>query len=236
MTSRNLISKGEYASHRGVSAARLSQYIGAGYLDDALFHADGSPAARDDRSARVDREEADRLLRARLNTSQVLGQGKALPPKPPPSLDANDIRADDGSPPPVPSSPPPSARPVDDTADRLAALKLERAERDNEEERREFLAKRGVYALTVAVRQAIGKMLSDMLAAFEAWLIDDLVGKIADASAAADGKPLGHRELRLMAKAEFRTFRAARAEAARHRRDAADPFMPDPEEVHATPE
>lgn len=228
--SRNLISKGEYASHRGVSQAAVSQYVSKGHLDGALFRPDGTPAARDDRSARIDCDEADRLLRARLNTSQVLGQGKTLPPKP---ADANDIRPEDAS--PLLSVPSP-ARPVDDTADRLAALKLEGAERRNEEDRREFAAKRGIYALTAAVRQTVGRLISDQLTAFEAWLLDDLVGKIAAASSAADGKPIGPRDLKIMVRTEFRVWRAARAEIARQRRATEPMYMPDPEEAPAATE
>lgn len=227
MAATALISKGAYASHRGVSAAAVSQYIAAGYLDEALVRADGSPAERKDRGARIDRDKADELLRRRLNTSQVLGQGKALPPKPLSALDADEPYTSDVAVPVAPVV----ARPMDDTADRLAALKLERAERDNEVDRREFAAKNGLYTPTDMVRREASKLMSDQLAAFEAWLLEDLVGKVSAVSAASDGKPLEHRALKLLAKSEYRAFRAARAEDARHRRDMAPMLIDDPKEA-----
>lgn len=230
MNERSLISKGDYASHRGVSAAAVSQYITAGYLDAALVRSDGTPADRKDRGARIDRDKADELLRRRLNTSQVLGQGKSLPAKPSPPLDASDVPASDVV------APVPLPRPVDDTADRLAALKLERAERDNEVDRRDFAAKNGLYTPTDLIRREATRAMSDQLSAFEAWLLDDLVGKVSAASVAADGKPLEHRALKLLAKSEYRAFRAARAEDARHRRDAVPMYMHDPEETPTTME
>jgi len=57
-----LITKGEYAALRKVSAARVAQYIATGHLDEALFHGDGNPAGRKDRYARIDVEKVGNPL------------------------------------------------------------------------------------------------------------------------------------------------------------------------------
>lgn len=217
-----LISKSEYAAHRGLSAARIAQYISSGLLDAALFHADGRQASRSDRYAKINRDIADQELRRELNVVQVIGQGKAPPsPASPPRPSEN-------------ASPSPAWRAQEDDA--AAKIQEERVKQERIKTRRmeeEEKTRAGTYTPTALVRSEVGRSLSDLLAAFEAFVLDDLVSEIA--AAASNGAPMDARSLRLLAKPKLRAFRMARAEAARERRGGFEQFIAESEE-DASPE
>lgn len=216
-----LITKGEYAALRKVSAARVAQYIATGHLDEALFHEDGRPAGRKDRYARIDVERADTALRRQLTTTQVLGQGGALPPA---SRTGGEIS--------LPSSVAPS---TSDAAGRIQEAKAEREEMAAERERRDMAASAGLYTPTTVARKEFAAALANMLGALETWL-PELASTIA--SSQVDGKPLDRRQILITAKAQFREFRVAQAEAARRRGSEASRLIYDPlpDEGTAPPE
>lgn len=210
-----LITKGAFAAHRGVTPAAVSQYISAGHLDGALYRRDGTPATRDERSALVHRDKADESLRRRLNTAQVIGQGKTVPPR-------------------VAAAPAPAASPTgpdgDDAADRLQRARADQAEMAAERERRSMAAEAGRYVLAASAKAEFAKTLSDLVASVETWL-PDLAGALVAAIAAAEveGRTLDRRALLAAIHAEWRGFRAARAKSAADRRDGETRLVHDPE-------
>lgn len=217
-----LITKGEYAALRKVSAARVAQYIATGHLDEALFHEDGHPAGRKDRYARIDVEKADAALRRQLTTTQVLGQGGELPPVSRPAGE-------------MPSLPPSAAPATNDAAGRIQEAKAEREEMAAERERRDMAASAGLYTPTTMARKEFAAALANLLGAMETWL-PELASTIA--SSQVDGKPLDRRQILITAKAQFREFRIAQAEAARRRGSEASRLIYDPlpDEESAPPE
>lgn len=74
------MSKGEFASHIGVSAGRISQYIASGHIGADALIGEG-------RSARVNVDLAVEQIRARRDIGQSLGNGLTtrLDPEPEPS-------------------------------------------------------------------------------------------------------------------------------------------------------
>lgn len=219
-----LISKSAYAQHRNLSPARIAQYIATGVLDDALFHANGTPASRGDRYAKIHRDLADQALRRTLNVNQVLGQGKAVAPAA--SAPMSVLHQPVGE---AQASPPPTWRPAEDDA--AAKIQEERVKQERIKTRRmeeEEKARVGTYTLTAQVRSEVGRSLSDLLATFEAFVMDDLLAEIA--TAASNGTPLDQRALRLLTKPKLRAFRAARAQAARDRRGGFEQFISESEE------
>lgn len=220
-----LITKGEYAALRKVTPARVAQYITTGHLDEALFHGDGRPAGRKDRYARIDVEKADAALRRQLTTTQVLGQGGELPPA---SRSAGEMYA-------APSLPPSAAPATSDAAGRIQEAKAEREEMAAERERRDMAASAGLYTPTTMARKEFAAALANLLGAMETWL-PELASTIA--SSQVDGKPLDRRQILITAKAQFREFRVAQAEAARRRGSEASRliFDPLPDEEPAPPE
>lgn len=65
------MTKGEYAARRGVTPARISQYIADGKIGPSALKGEG-------RSARIIVEIADRHLAQRLDASQALGANGAM--------------------------------------------------------------------------------------------------------------------------------------------------------------
>lgn len=223
MNARTLITKGEYAKHRRVSAAAVSQYITAGYLEGALFLRDGTAAERKDRSALVDRDAADQQLRQRLHLGQMVGQGRLPPPRP---ADGDAVQTVAAAA-PSPLIRPPS--PEDEAANELVALRLEKARRDDERDRRKMAEEVGQYTPTAAIRSECTRGFSALLGAIESWHPE-----LANAIASAVG--VSRRDVQLVINAQWRAFRADRAKEARERRDTFAPFVSDLEEAPAIQE
>lgn len=233
MDARTLMAKGDYAKTRGISGARVSQYITEGLLDGALFHTDGTPAGRGDRFAKIHKDLADQALRRKLNIGQVVGQGRLPPSAADPDLLPLDHRAPyegDTSPAPAAARPPSED---DAAATELLKLRLDKARRDDERDRRKHAEEIGTYTPTALMRVEVTRAYGDLVASVETWL-PDLSGAIA--AVLAEGKPLDKRAVQLLLGAEWRKFRAIRAKAARERRDNLPPLIADPDDQGAEEE
>lgn len=142
---QTIVSKADFARHRGVSAPRVSQWIGKGQLRPPALTAEG----------RVWLEEAERQLGATLDVGGQMGKALREP-------GANAVRA------------PAAPRAVDDNdpARRQAIAKAEMVERENERDLRRTLEERGTYMLAAGVKPGWTKILGTVLASVEGALID----------------------------------------------------------------
>ncbi|RJF81117.1 hypothetical protein D3877_12910 [Azospirillum cavernae] len=138
------LSKSEFARHRGVSPAAVSQWISNGRLSGSALIGAG-------RTAKINVEEADRQLGVTLDLGQQMAQ-QALRPSPP--------------------SPPSFRSPEDDHAARYQKARADSAEIDAERARRRDQAERGLYLETDAARAAWAKELGGLLTAMDQWISD----------------------------------------------------------------
>ncbi|MBF0326002.1 MAG: hypothetical protein HQL42_13150 [Alphaproteobacteria bacterium] len=208
-----LITKSAYAVHRGISAARVSQFVSEGSLDGALFHADGSPAGRKDRSALIHRDLADQALRTKISITAQVGQGKLPPPSQP-------------APPPATTEPLPP-NPEDEAAAELLRLRLDKARRDDDRDRRRHAEETGLYTPTELAKSEFSRRLSAVASGVESWL-PDLAAAIA--TALSSGQPPERRTILQVARSEYRRFRQGRADLAATDRDGQPRFISDPDE------
>ena len=146
MTAPELLTKAEYATHRGVHPSRVSQLIASGQLGGAALYGNG-------RSARIVVAEADRQLGLALDPAQTLAQGgRPIATAAPPSAEA--------------------ASPADDHQLRHLKGKADQAEIGAERARRQLCEDRGVYQRTVDAEAAWSRELSDLMQQIEHWLRD----------------------------------------------------------------
>lgn len=181
-----IVTKSEFARHRGVSAAAVSQWISSGRLSGPALIGEG-------RAAKVDVAEADRQLATTLDLGQQMARQSLRPAAPAPTAR------------PLPVSP------EDDHAARYQKARADSAEIDAERARRREQAERGLYTETGAARAAWGKELGGLLTALDQW-ISDLAPALA-AEHSRDAKVLAvllRRKWR-----EFRQQQAEKARATR---------------------
>lgn len=199
-----VVTKGEFAKLRGVSAGRVSQWIAEEKITGAALVGEG-------RYAQIDVRIATEQLRGRLDVGQRLGNGLAT------NLDLPE--PNDSEPPlfaPARSSGPrPSRAPVDES---IRAAKLEEIQRRNRQAAREELAERGVYTPTADARAAMSGLAGAMLTTFEGALAD-----FADTLAAKFSLP--HRDVLHALRIEFRQVRAKAAESARRKAAGLEPVI-----------
>lgn len=142
-----IVSKGEFARRRNVSAARVSQWIGEGKIHGAAIVGEG-------RSAQIDEELACQQLDQRLDIDQRhSGNGlkttlltAAVPPA---ASDAPQVYT---------------------VADRIAEQRLELLQRQNREKATEEAVKLGMLCETADARQAAGRQIAQILARVEGAL------------------------------------------------------------------
>jgi len=142
---QTIVSKADFARHRGVSAPRVSQWIGKGQLRPPALTAEG----------RVWLEEAERQLGATLDVGGQMGKALREP-------GANAVRV----------SSTPRAVDENDPARRQAIAKAQMAEMDAERALRRSMEERGTYVLTAGVKPSWAKTLGTVLASIEGALID----------------------------------------------------------------
>lgn len=210
-----VVTKGAYAAHRGVSPGRVSQWVAAGLLADALVG--------EGRAAQIDVERADAALRRSLDVAQVMGQGRTLPPPP---AAAPVVAA-------APAAPGPLLPVADDDAARMQRAKANSAEMTAERQRRELLEERGVYVRAAEARNAFSRALAGWVSATETFLATELATALAEAvsEAHAQGRVLDRRSLAILLRTRFAAFRTKKAEAAAEQAEAAAPLVADPPDL-----
>jgi len=223
LASDQVVTKGAFAALIGVSPGRVSQMIAEGKISPDALEGEG-------RNARIRVETARAQLRERTDLGQRFGNGittrldGALPFAAGAPLAVDDPEgaprpsSETAEPAPRPPSPPVVAS--DPLADRLRQIKLEKAERENQQELEEDLARRGIYVRTDQSRAALAGVAAAMLNVFE--------GSISDlAQALATEFEIPHRDLAHVLRREFRTLRIKAAAAARQRCDELPPLVVD---------
>ena len=137
-----VISKGDFAKRRGVSAAAVSQWISSNRLTGDALVGEG-------RFAKINVAEAERQLGVTLDLGQQMARGGR----------------------PTASAAAPLS-PEDDHQARYQKARADSAEIEADRARSRQMAERGIYTLTEASRTAWSKVLSDLLHAVDQWLSD----------------------------------------------------------------
>jgi hypothetical protein len=181
-----IVSKGGYARLRGVSAARVSQWLSEGKINGEALVGDG-------RNAQIRIDVADAQLRVRLDPKQRFGLN-GLATRLPDAGDELPMRT---------AFAPPQPKP-DGFDQRMQDLKAREIELRVQEKTEQALARRGTYVRAAEVRAGLTRVAAGMLGAFEGGLAD-LATEIA-----AEAKV----EQRVVLHALRRGFRNLRAKAA----------------------
>lgn len=181
-----IVSKGGYARLRGVSAARVSQWLSEGKISADALVGDG-------RNAQIRVDVADAQLRLRLDPKQRFGLNGLTTRLPDAAGDELPIRTAF-----APKSEPSGYD------QRMQDLKAREIELRVQEKTENALARRGTYVRASEVRSGLTRVAAGMLGAFEGGLAD-LASEMA-----AELKV----EQRAMLHALRRGFRNLRAKAA----------------------
>lgn len=184
---RVIESKGAFAKRRGVSAGRVSQWIGEGKIPVAALVGTGATAQID---VAVAEAHLDRVLHPGQLLARAAQQLQASAPAPDPMDQAG-----------------PAQR---DMALRLQELKLEEAEDARLERQRKRLREAGEFVPAEDARRAWAKQMAELVRAIDGWLLG--LGQAVALEAGCDAKPV---TIRL--RHEWRQFRlrlVAEAEAA----------------------
>lgn len=138
-----IVSKGEFARRRNVSAARVSQWISEGKIHGPAIVGEG-------RSAQLDEEIACQQLEQRLDIDQRhSGNG----------LKTTLLQSPAGEVPPVPT-----------VADKIAEQRLELLQRQNREKATQEAVTLGMLCETADARQAAGRQIAQVIARVEGAL------------------------------------------------------------------
>ena len=178
-------SKGAFARRRGVSAGRVSQWIGEGKIPAAALVGTGA-------TAQIDVAVAEAHLDRVLHPGQLLARAAQQLQAPAPVADADGQSG-------------PAQR---DLALRLQELKIEEAEDARSERLRRRLREAGELVPADEVRRAWARQMAELVRAIDAWLPG--LGQAVSVEAGCDAKPLTIRlrqewrqfRLRLVAEAE----------------------------------
>lgn len=203
-----VVSKGEFARLIGVSAPRVSQYIG----ERKLF---GEALVGEGRSARIRVSAAKAQLRRFIDISQRFGNGL-------------DTRLDDAPAPPVPSAPViaavepalPLPAPDDTIEGQIKQEKLEQLRRANRKLAEDEAARAGRYVLADDVVKEMGRALGQQLSGIEGWL-SDLATKFAAKF------NISQRDALHMARTEFRDWRERQSAALQEQAQALPQLVED---------
>lgn len=150
------VSKSEFATALGISAARVSQYIKEGKIDGDALVGEG-------RSARIRPDVARAQLNSRLDISQRTGNG--LKTRIAPAAAAEDLV--------------PMADAQGGFEDEMRAEKLEQARIQTRKMRADEQARSGRYVLTADASAAMGKLAARIVGVFEGGT-PDLAAAIAE--------------------------------------------------------
>lgn len=148
-----LVSKGEFAVQRGVSAGRVSQWISEGKIGPEALVGTGQ-------RAKINVPLAVEHLRARLDAGQRFGNGLATNLRLPPQADPAAATA----------APRPPAPVVDLIDERIKRAKLEEVEFRNRRAAEEEQERNGRYMRTSEARAGMVRVAGDMLKLFEGAL------------------------------------------------------------------
>ena len=197
--SAEIMTKGAFAAHIGVSAGRISQYIAEGKIYGEALEGDG-------RSAKIRPAIARQQLQKTLEPSQRFGvNGVAvLKSAAQPALQ---LAQSDGA-----SAPPPRLTFTDDVADQLAAERLRQQQITTARLEREEALEVGRYMRTDDARRQTVRAVSE---AFK--VMEQGIPEMAKAIAAQFGVPM-HDATHALLKA-FREVRAKKAAAFRSSAD-----------------
>ena len=200
-----IVSKGEFARRRNVTAARVSQWLSEGKIFGAAIVGEG-------RLAQIDEVIACQQLGERLDTDQrhANGLGTNLTPaavgEQPPFAQA----------PAAPTAPVATLPPDNPLARQLLEHKVIRAERENREAARDEAVANGQLVDAADARRAVAKEIGQLMLRF-----DGTLSELADDLASEFKLPA--RDVLHKLKASWRRIRQAAAIEARER---AEP-MPD---------
>jgi hypothetical protein len=179
------ISKADYARLKGVSKARVSQWISEGKIDGAALDGDGP-------KARIRVAIADQQLRERLDIGQRVGNGLATRLGGMPAETSPDLPLDE-APPAV--TPMPSA--IDKFEEAFKRERLEAIQRENRKRAEEEAARVGRFIDSQAANSEMAKIARKTLT-----IIDGSLPEIASALAAKFSLP--QRDILHLMRAEFR--------------------------------
>jgi len=182
------MSKGDFAKHIKVSAARVSQYIQSGIIGPEALIGEG-------RNARIDVEVATAQISQRRHVGQSLGNGlmTRLEGKPAPASLSSATPGDDGHV-VIPR----------DTASLIQLEKLDQERRKNRQAERDEAVANGRLVEGEELQRQVGKAAQRVVAIF-----DGMAPDIADAIAAKFALPA--RDVLHLVKQVMREKRAAKA-------------------------
>lgn len=183
------ISKSEFARRRAVSAARVSQWIGAGQISGEALVGEG-------RDAQIIESIACAQLKRRRDISQGLGANGISTRLDAPALAPLPTKSD------APVLPFPKGS--DLVADQIARERLDQLQRVNRREALEEAAEAGRLTDSAAAAQAAGRMAAQMVTVFEGAL-PELAGAFATKF------EVPHRDALHLLRGEFRKVRASAA-------------------------
>lgn len=231
----HIITKGEYAKHRGVTPGAVSQWIANRKISGAALVGVG-------RLARINVEVADRQLAATLDMGQQLARGGHVQPTPAPSAGPL-FSAANTSHPPVGGEGDGDGEdiPTDDSVARYNRARAAQKELELRQAIEKDLAARGTYMLTSDARAAFGRELRVVIQTIEQWLPDvaaalatEMGRRAAEAKEAGAGPPppMSGREVGVLLTKEWRALRGRMSEQAAARKAQAAPLV----EVPLVPE
>lgn len=223
----HILTKGEYAKHRGVTPGAVSQWIANSKISGAALVGIG-------RMARINVDVADRQLAATLDMGQQLARGGHVQPTPAPPAGplfaANAAHLpnggggddDDGD------------IPADDSVARYNRARAAQKELELRQAIEKDLAARGTYVLASEARAAFGRDLRMVIQTIEQWLPDvaaalatELGRRVAEAKevGAPPPAPMSGREIGILVTKEWRALRARMSEQAAARKSQATPLV-----------
>jgi hypothetical protein len=195
-----VVSKAAYARLKGVSGARVSQWISDRRIDGPALVGEG-------RSAQIDVAIADEQLKQRLDLSQRLGNGLStrLGQTAAATTSSVELPLATAEAPPV-APPAPSA--IDTIEEAFKREKLEGLQRENRKRAEEEAARAGRYVDAQAASAQMAKIAGKTMT-----MIDGSLPEIASALSAKFSLP--QRDVLHLLRAEFRELRQRAADSLR---------------------
>jgi hypothetical protein len=213
-----LLSKGQFAAHIGVSPGRISQMIAEGKIGPEAIDGTGL-------RAKIKVDIALQHLKQRLDPNQRFGLNGITTRLDHPAEAEPVVTAEEPRPPPA-SSPLPDLPPVDPVEDRIKREKLRQAELVTARLEREDRAAHGAYMRTEAAREEMTRIAGALMTIFEGSL-QDMSGALA-----AQFSISGRDALHLLRK----EFRKVRERAAAAHREAAIALLETEEDSEDQPD
>jgi hypothetical protein len=204
----DVISKGEFARRRGVSAGRVSQWLSEGKITADAIVGEG-------RSAQIRESVACAQLRQRLDPMQMTANGLSTQlGGPPASLAAPTAVAPAPGSDMLPLHAPASAGSlplpplIESLEEKIKRQRLEQLERDNRKGVREEAIAAGMLTDAAAAKALVGRATSQLITTFE--------GALSEFATAISAEwQLPQRDVLHLLRTKFREVRAGAASAAR---------------------